>query len=78
MQNTTTSDVTGTINGSVDANDDPIGTFNYRSHTTAIITNQTYDVAPASPNFGWAMAAWNAGNAPNLQPRIEGRDANAP
>jgi hypothetical protein len=78
IQNSATSTPAGTINGSVDIDGNPAGTFRYRSHTTAIITNQTYDVAPASPDFGWAIAAWNSGNAPNLLPRIEGRDANPP
>ncbi|MCC5849683.1 MAG: PEP-CTERM sorting domain-containing protein [Verrucomicrobia bacterium] len=72
MQNTTTSSPAGTINGS------EAGTFLYRSHTTAIITNQVYDNAPASPDYGWATASWTPTTAPSLFSRIEGRDSNAP
>lgn len=72
MQNSTTSTPAGTINSDA-------GTFLYRSHMTAIITNQTYDNAPASPDFGWATSSWRTGtSAPSLFSRIEGRDANAP
>ena len=73
IQNSTTSTPAGTINGSVNAEDDPAGTFRYRSHLSAIITNQTYDVAPPSPDFGWAMAAWTPTTAPSVFTRIDGR-----
>lgn len=72
MQNLTTTTPTGTINGS------GAGTFRYRSHTTSIITNQAYDNAPASPDFGWATASWTPTAAPTILARVEGRNTNAP
>ena len=69
--NTATTTPTGTIAGTE-------GTFRYRSHTTAVVTNMTYDNPPESPHFGHAISQWNAGNVPNVFLRIEGRTSNAP
>ncbi|MCC5789961.1 MAG: S8 family serine peptidase [Opitutales bacterium] len=69
--NNSTSTPTGSINGNS-------GTFRYRSHTTAIVTNNSYDNPPESPHFGYAIAQWNSGGAPGMHLRLEGRDSNAP
>ncbi|MCC5789960.1 MAG: S8 family serine peptidase [Opitutales bacterium] len=69
--NTSTSTPSGNINGTS-------GTFRYRSHTTAIVTNTNYDNPPESPDFGYAVAQWNSGGAPGMHLRVEGRDSNAP
>ncbi|MCC5838843.1 MAG: PKD domain-containing protein [Opitutales bacterium] len=61
---------TSTPAGSIAGNE---GTFRYRSHTTAVVTNMTYDNPPESPHFGYAISQWQPGSAPNVFLRIEGR-----
>ena len=81
IQNSATSTPAGTINGSVDIDGNPAGTFRYRSAHTHGDHHH-----PTKPTMWHPPARTSAGPLrhgiramlPNLQPRIEGRDANSP